>query len=110
MRVESRLKMKSKVKQLFITSEAREDIKHILVYTAKEWGREQVPIYRDRFYSGFELLLDNPLLGMSRDDIFTGYRILRIEKHFAIYIVELEQISIIRVLHINRDILNQFLS
>ena len=69
---------------------------------------EQAKVYADRLYKGFKLLLENPLLGRQRDDIIPGYRIWSIEKHFAIYRLEHKQISVIRVLHVNRDIVNQF--
>ena len=69
---------------------------------------EQAKVYAGRLYKGFKLLLENPLLGRRRDDIIPGYRIWRIEKNFAIYRLERKQISVIRVLHVNRDIVNQF--
>ena len=69
---------------------------------------EQAKVYADRLYKGFKLLLENPLLGRQRDDIIPGYRIWRIEKHFAIYRLEHKQVAAIRVLHVNRDIVNQF--
>ena len=68
----------------------------------------QAKVYADRLYKGFKLLLENPLLGRQRDDIIPGYRIWRIEKHFAIYRLEHKQVAVIRVLHVNRDIVNQF--
>ena len=69
---------------------------------------EQAKVYSDSLYKGCKLLLENPLLGRQRDDIIPGYRIWRIEKYFAIYRLEHKQISVIRVLHVNRDIVNQF--
>lgn len=100
--------MKSKHKTLFLTPEAQSDIVDILNYTIETWGEEQAVKYSDKLRTGFELLLENPLLGMQRDDIIPGNRIWRIEKHFAIYRLEESQISIIRVLHVNRDIQKYF--
>ena len=101
--------MKSKPDTLFLTPEAKSDITDILNYTIATWGVEQAKVYADRLYKGFKLLLENPLLGRQRDDIIPGYWIWRIEKHFAIYRLEHKQISVIRMLHVNRDIVNQFL-
>ena len=58
-------------------------------------------------YKGFQLLLENPLLGRQFDDITPGYRIWRLEKHLAIYRPAQWQVFVIRVLHVNRDIVSQ---
>jgi toxin ParE1/3/4 len=100
--------MTSRTRRIFLTPEARDDIKHILAYTDREWGRAQVSVYRDRLWEGFEFLLDNPFAGTRRDDILPGYRIWRIEKHFAIYKVEETRIAVIRVLHVHRDAGGEF--
>ena len=100
--------MKSKPDTLFLTPEAKSDITDILNYTIETWGVRQAKVYADRLYKGFKLLLENPLLGRQRDDIIPGYRIWSIEKHFAIYRLEHKQVAVIRVLHVNRDIVNQF--
>ena len=99
--------MRSKPDTLFLTPEAKSDITDILNYTIETWGLEQAEMYADKLYKGFQLLLENPLLGRQRDDIIPGYRIWRIEKHLAIYRPAQRQVSVIRVLHVNRDIVNQ---
>ena len=60
-----------------------------------------------QFQYAMMLLLENPLLGRQRDDIIPAYRIWRIEKHLAIYRPAQRQVSVIGVLHVNRDIVNQ---
>ncbi len=100
--------MKSKPDKLFLTPEAESDILDILSYTIERWGAPQAEAYLGKLYAGFEMLIDNPLVGVSRDDILPGYRSLRIEKHFALYVPQDRRISVIRVLHVNRDIKGVF--
>ena len=100
--------MTSGASALFLTPEAQSDITDILNYTIDIWGEKQAEIYADLLYKGMSLLCESPYLGKERDDILPGYRIWRVEQHFAIYKVETGLISVIRVLHVNRDIVNRF--
>jgi toxin ParE1/3/4 len=96
--------MKSKDRELFLTREAQSDITGILNYTLETWGAAQAAIYAGKFDEGLSLLLENPLLGRQRNDILPGDRVWRIERHFAIYSLQDERVSIIRVLHVSCDV------
>lgn len=83
---------------------AEADLRHIFEYIARD-----IPVYAehfiDRIISCVDVLLEHPRIGRcvpeaERDDIreliFQGYRI--------IYLVELELITVLAVLHGSRDI------
>jgi toxin ParE1/3/4 len=57
--------------------EARQDIRDILVFTAKRWGTHQRAIYRAASDQSFEAIRDNPYIGKSRDDLMNGARTRR---------------------------------
>jgi len=78
---------------------ADSDLKSILRYTMKTWGRDQAKRYSKDLRKCFQLLADNPLIGRSCDFIRPG--LLRHEhgKHVVFYIPMPGEILIVRVLH-----------
>jgi len=62
-------------KSFYELSEASDqDIVEIFDYTADEFGFDQAVIYVSEFHDLFNLLLQNPEIGRSRDEIKTGLR------------------------------------
>ena len=53
--------------------------------------------------AGIHRLMDNPMLGRSRDSIRLGYRSIQINRHIVFYRIQNQRIKIIRVLHERMD-------
>lgn len=100
--------MKSNLKTLFLSPEAQDDLTKIVAYTEITWGEKQAHTYQNKLFEGLQILLEHPEIGRAVDYILSGYRIWQVEKHFAIYRPEEERIAIIRILHVNADILAYF--
>jgi len=78
---------------------AESDIKSVLRYTMKTWGRAQTVRYRQELQNCFQLLADHPSLGRSCDSIHPGMRRLEVGKHVVFYLPEPDGLLIVRVLH-----------
>lgn len=86
---------------------AQIDLEEIWLYTYEEWGLTQANTYLNSFFSKFDWLSDNPLLGKKRDDIKDGYYCFPEGQHLIFYIVSENGIDIIGIPHQNMDLVNQ---
>jgi plasmid stabilization system protein ParE len=68
-----------------------------------EWGADQADRYLDELDSNIKLLVDNLDLGIKRDFVSDGYRVLFVASHAVYYTVNPSTIHIIRVLHGRMD-------
>jgi toxin ParE1/3/4 len=75
------------------------DLKSILRYTMKNWGRAQTVRYKQGLQNCFQFLAENRSLGRSCDSIHPGLRRFEIGKHVVFYIPEPGGVLIVRVLH-----------
>ena len=78
---------------------AEADLKSIVRYTMKTWGRAQAKRYRQELQDCFQLLADNPFIGRSCDSIHPGLRCFEHGKHVVFYISQAQEVLIVRVLH-----------
>lgn len=81
------------------TPEARDEIKDILDYTIKNWGKIQANKYID----GLEVLVENlaktPNSGKNREALQKGLLSFPYQRHVLYYLKRKKEIVIIRVLH-----------
>jgi len=89
---------------LNLTEKAEQDLNAIYAYSLKQWGQKQANSYFFQIEKMFYLLLDNPYLGKSRNELKQGYRSLLIKKHTIFYSVNNEHVNILRVLHTRMDV------
>ncbi len=75
------------------------DLENIWLYSFKKWSEDQADKYYDELTEGMNSLLENPLLGKSRDEVRKGYRSIHINRHVIYYRLLEETIDIVRVLH-----------
>ena len=78
---------------------AESDLKSILRYTLKTWGRAQTRRYSNGLRECFDLLAERPSLGRRCDSIRPGLRRFEHCKHVVFYIAQSDEILIVRVLH-----------
>jgi toxin ParE1/3/4 len=60
------------MKQFLLTNAAKKDLKAIVKYTEKKWGRQQRNIYLKQFDDTFGLLASNPKIGFECDYLKPG--------------------------------------
>lgn len=75
------------------------DLIGIWEYSFGQWDADQADKYLDELDKGISLLADNPELGISRDEVREGYRVLFVNSHAIYYTITQSTIFIVRVLH-----------
>ena len=88
------------MKQFLLTNAAKQDLKSIVKYTEKKWGREQRNIYLKQFDDTFNMLANNPKAGFDCGYIKKGYKKFPQGSHIIYYIKgAASKILVIRILH-----------
>jgi toxin ParE1/3/4 len=77
---------------------AEADLKSIVRYTLKTWGRAQTVRYKQDLQDCFQFLADNPSTGRRCDSIYPGLRRFERGKHVVFYMLESGELLIVRVL------------
>lgn len=83
---------------------AAQDLIDIYLYTAQTWGQKQADLYDTGLEQAATLLVNNPNLGRTCDDIKIGYRRFEHKHHVIFYRQRKADIFIIRILHKSMDI------
>ena len=78
---------------------AESDLKSIVRYTMKTWGKAQTKRYSQGLRDCFLLLANNPALGRNCESIRRGLRRFEHGKHVVFYIAQPDEVLIVRVLH-----------
>jgi toxin ParE1/3/4 len=78
---------------------AESDLKSIIRYTMKTWGRAQTVEYKQGLQNCFQLLADNPSIGRACDSIRPGLRRFEHGKHVVFYLPQADEVLIARILH-----------
>ena len=63
------------------------DLIGIWEYSFEQWDADQADKYLDELDRGISLLADNPELGVSREEVREGYRVLFINSHAIYYTI-----------------------
>jgi len=82
-----------------VARSAESDLKSIVRYTMKTWGRAQTEIYKQGLQDCFELIAGNPSIGRRCDFIRPGLRRFEHGKHVIFYVLQTGEVQIVRVLH-----------
>lgn len=88
---------------LLVTRGARANLNHAIAHSERAWGGEQAASYQRVIEDAFERLLDHPELGVAREDIAAGARVLIVKHHRVIYRFTDAQVMILRILHERMD-------
>ncbi len=82
---------------------AERDMAEIWLYSARKWGMDRADGYIHALTEAMALTADDPLIGVSCDDIRPGYRKRVSGSHVVFYKRAQSIVVIIRVLHQNMD-------
>ena len=95
--------MSARSRRLVFTSNARSDIRNVLVFTEQQWGKPQRRTYERLISESIAKIARFPHLGRFRPEYGPDFQSLRVRQHVIVYQVTDTKISIIRDLHIRRD-------
>lgn len=82
-----------------LTRPAESDLKSIIRYTMKTWGRAQTKRYSQGLRECFQMLANNPSIGRKCEFIRPGLHRFEHGKHVVFYLVESDEIFIVRLQH-----------
>lgn len=86
---------------------ARDDLEDIWDYTLHEWSIEQAISYTDELENAIELICDSPTMCRERIEYDPPVRIHLHGEHLIVYVVNDDEIIVIRILHSAMDVDSQ---
>ncbi len=89
--------------KLRLSKTAQNDLLEIERYTLELWGEKQALAYSQLIEQSFHDLLANPMIGLDRSDLKSGYRSLVSGKHQIYYRIAKDSVCILSVMHASRD-------
>ncbi len=96
------------MKRYRLAIEAEKDLENVFIYTIEKWGANQAYVYYQQIIEIFNSLLNQENLGSNADYVIKGLRKIKVGKHFVYYIKSSDEILIIRILHQNMDVEENF--
>jgi toxin ParE1/3/4 len=100
--------MSARNRRLVITSQARSDLRHALLFSEQQWGKAQRREYERQIFEALANLESFPHLGRLRPEYGSDPLSFPVGQHVAIYQVRETEIRIVRLLHIRRDASSEF--
>lgn len=82
-----------------LTADSIADIDHIAAEGAKQFGFAQSELYELQLVDMFDMLAANPYMAVERHSAAGSIRLMPIGAHNILYVVEAEDVIILRVLH-----------
>jgi toxin ParE1/3/4 len=92
------------MRKIHIQARAKQDLKNIWLYSFKNWGHPQADKYYDELIEGITVIVNNPKIGINRDDIRQGYRQYHINRHMVFYRLTPTRINVVRILGDSMDV------
>ena len=86
------------------------DLQDILDFTMERFGSAQAEKYIHGLFDVFDRLVENPAIGRARLELVAGLRSFPSGSHVIFFMVFVEEIVIVRVLHGARDVKKAFVS
>lgn len=82
---------------------AESDLEDIWDYTLTQWGGDQAITYLENLRSAIDLLADYPDMARLREEFDPPVRLHPVREHLVIYVINGEDLEVIRVLHNRAD-------
>lgn len=82
---------------------AQQHLSQIWEYTESRWDIEQAERYIREIQEAVERVASDPRRGRMRDEIREGYRSYPAQSHVVFYVVQLDGVDVIRILHGRMD-------
>jgi toxin ParE1/3/4 len=78
---------------------AQQDFIDILRHTGKEWGQDQLIVYRNKLKESFDVIRQHPQIGHQTDELPKTHRLYFVGSHVIVYRTLGPIISVVRILH-----------
>jgi toxin ParE1/3/4 len=91
--------MSARKRRLILSSQARRDIRSILLFTREQWGSHQRDRYSQLLNAAISTIHSNPLIGPSREDLGPSMRTRVVERHMIYYETDDATITVLRIMH-----------
>jgi toxin ParE1/3/4 len=91
------------MRKIRLQARAESDLIGIWEYSFEEWDEVQADKYLNELDAAMHSLAANPELGVKRDYVREGYRVLFVNRHAIYYAVAPTTTKIVRVLHGQMD-------
>ena len=95
--------MNMPLKSYILTNESEVDLNKIYDYTQANYSSIKAIEYLKSFEELFLLLLQNPLLGRLRKELYLDVYSIRHREYIVYYKISFEELLIIRIIHQKRD-------
>ena len=90
--------------EVLFSTDSKNDLKGVVRFTRKEWGKEQAVDYVNGLKRQAKKLAESPDIGKKRDNMANGVLSFPYVSHILFYIVESHGITIVRVLHKSQNL------
>jgi toxin ParE1/3/4 len=90
-------------RRIVLTDQAKADLRDILNFTARRWGKAQRSAYRQLIRNTITTLQSSPSLGRSRDHLSVGLRSYPAGSHLLYFLVADDVLVVVRILHSRQD-------
>jgi plasmid stabilization system protein ParE len=94
--------------EIEILERARDDIFNIIEYGTAEHGEAATRDYVGKIAGRINWLSANAGLGPVHSELRGGIRSFRQGQHRIYYLASAERLSVVRILHVSMDVVNQF--
>jgi toxin ParE1/3/4 len=91
-----------------ILERARDDIYNIIEYGTAEHGEASTRDYVDKIGTRIKWLAANAGLGPVHSELRGGIKSFRQGQHRIYYVTNTERLTVVRILHVSMDVVNQF--
>lgn len=81
------------------TKQAQNDLNNIKDYTLLNWGSLQSVNYILELHQTVTMLAENPLIGISREDVLAGVHSFPHKSHLIYYFFDEEKLEVFTILH-----------
>jgi toxin ParE1/3/4 len=82
-----------------LTEAAKKDLRGIITYTQKTWGKDQEKAYREVMRAALGVIAKNPEIGLKREELAEGLRSFPVGHHIVYYVQRGDNIEVARILH-----------
>ena len=88
-----------------LTQDAEKDLRDIIRYTLRQWGKAQVISYQDALNNTLDAIGNGQVVSRPVSLDFPQVRVVRCQKHFVFYLEEGRLVPVIfAIIHEKRDV------
>ena len=95
--------MSARRRRLLLTSDARQELSDILLYSEQQWGKPQRTAYKKLLQESMRTLAQSPFIGRPRDELSAGLRSHPAGSHIIYYWTTDTTLVVAHIFHTRHD-------